>query len=140
MEEEMKVIYPVVISKGSKFLLASVPDCEIDTQGKDLADAIAMARDAISIWCVTEQDMGKPLPKPSALSKVEHSEGDTVTLVDADLDKYRAALDNKAVRKSITIPSRLNTFAEKNHLNFSRVLADAWENMYQQHASLPSAR
>ena len=60
----MKIAYPVVISKGQKFLIASVPDCEIDTQGESIVDAMEMARDAISIWCVGEQDAGRELPPP----------------------------------------------------------------------------
>ena len=32
---------------------------------------------------------------------------------------------HKSVRKNITIPAWLNTFGEKNHINFSKVLSDA---------------
>ena len=118
----MKLAYPVVISKDGKFLLASVPDCEIDTQGNNLVDAIEMARDAISVWCVCEQDMGRQLPLPSDLSSIKHDEGDILTLVDVDIDAYRRTLETRTIRKNLTIPAWLNDAAEKEHVNFSQIL------------------
>ena len=93
----MKIAYPVVISKGQKFLIASVPDREIDTQGESIVDAMEMARDAISIWCVGEQDAGRELPPPSELTAITHNVGDTVTLIDVDVDAYRRKQDSQRV-------------------------------------------
>jgi predicted RNase H-like HicB family nuclease len=126
----MKLVYPVIITKDGKYLLASIPDCEIDTQGKDLVEAIEMARDAISIWCVCEQDAGHELPAPSELSSLKTDAGQIATLVDVDIDAYRRTLDNRTVRKNLTIPARLNSFAEANNINFSQVLKDALEQMF----------
>jgi predicted RNase H-like HicB family nuclease len=86
----MKVVYPVVIDLND--FVVDIPDCQIGTEGEDLADAVAMARDAISIWCVTEQDAGRQLPRPSEFSKVACQPGEIMTLVDADLDAYRVML------------------------------------------------
>ena len=122
----MKVAYPVVISKGEKFFIAYVPDCEIDTQGETLVEVIEMARDAISVWCVSqEDDLGRVLPTPSALSNIKYRESEIVTLVDADLGAYRKKMDNRAIKKNLTIPSWLNEEAEKQQINFSHVLQTA---------------
>ena len=121
----MKIAYPVVISKGRKYYIASIPDCEIDTQGESLVEAIEMARDAISIWCVGMQDKGRQLPVPSELSAITHEHNEILTLVDVDIDAYRRALDNRAVRKNLTIPSWLNDKAEKAGINFSQTLQEA---------------
>jgi predicted RNase H-like HicB family nuclease len=127
----MKLVYPVILTKDGKYLLVSVPDCDIDTQGKNLAEAIEMARDAISIWCVCEQDAGHKLPTPSDLSSLKTDKDQLTTLVDVDVDAYRRILDNRTIRKNLTIPARLNSFAEANNINFSQVLKDALEQMYQ---------
>jgi len=89
----MRIAYPVVISKDGEFYMASVPDCEIDTQGESVVDAIVMVRDAISVWCVCEEDAGRALPIPSELAEIVHESGDIVTLVDADINAYRRALE-----------------------------------------------
>ena len=38
----------------------------------------------------------------------------------------------KAVRKNLTIPAWLNTFAEANHINFSQVLQESLTAIYQK--------
>jgi predicted RNase H-like HicB family nuclease len=128
----MKLVYPVIITKDGKYLLVSVPDCDIDTQGKNLAEAIEMARDAISIWCVCEQDAGRKLPAPSEMSSLKTEKGQIVTLVDVDVEAYRRMLDSRTIRKNLTIPSWLNTFAESKHVNFSKVLQDSLMELYQK--------
>jgi predicted RNase H-like HicB family nuclease len=128
----MKLVYPVVISKDGKYLLVSVPDCNIDTQGRDIAEAIEMARDAISLWCVSEQDAGREPPKPSEPSSITYGQDEILTLVDVDFDAYRRAIELRAVRKNLTIPSWLNKFAEENRINFSQVLQDSLTKIYQQ--------
>jgi len=122
----MVMVYPVVFTPIKEGLMAYVPDLQINTSGTDLANAIEMARDAISIWCVSEQDdFGRPLPAPSELSALEHEPDDIVTLVDADIDAYRRLLANKAIKKTLTVPSWLNEQAEKAGINFSQTLQKA---------------
>ena len=121
----MKLVYPVIISKGEKYLLAWVPDCCIDTQGRDMVNVIEMARDAISIWCVAEQDAGRKLPDASDLKNISCEDGEIATLVDVDIDAYRRRLDNKVVRKNLTLPSWLNEQAEAANINFSQLLQRA---------------
>jgi hypothetical protein len=41
------------------------------------------------------------------------------------MDTYTEKHGNKAIRKNLTIPSWLNTLAEKQNINFSEVLKDA---------------
>ena len=48
------------------------------------------------------------------------------------MDAYAEKFGNKAVRKNLTIPAWLNTFAEQNHVNFSKILTDALTALYQQ--------
>ena len=121
----MKVAYPVVITKVGKDLIASVPDCQIDTHGNDLVNAIEMARDAISIWCISMQDENRKLPSPSDITAVACDDGEFVTLVDADLETYRKSIEARTVRKNLTLPSWLNEQAEKANINFSNVLQRA---------------
>ncbi len=48
----MKNVYPVFFTKADTVILVEVPDLEILTEGKDMSDAIEMARDAIELMCV----------------------------------------------------------------------------------------
>ena len=63
----MTVVYPVIFKKlADGGIMAYVPDLEINTQGKDLAEATTMARDAIGLVGIDMEDDGKQLPAPSA--------------------------------------------------------------------------
>lgn len=121
----MKQVYPIVITKGEKYLVVYVPDFNINTQGKDVSEAMEMARDAIGIVGIDMQDEGEALPEPTALADVQCEAGDVVTLVDVDFAEYRRKNDMRAVKKNCTIPSWLSFEAEKAGINFSAVLQAA---------------
>lgn len=120
----MTVIYPVILSKDEEGYLVRIPDFHSVTEGDDLADAIFMARDAIGVHCIELQDEGKELPQPFS-RQLEKEEGEIETLVDVDLDEYRRKHDNRMVKKNCTIPYYLSVEAEKQGINFSRVLQEA---------------
>ena len=120
----MKQVYPVILHPEPEGgFSVSVPDLNIGTQGETIAECIDMARDAIGLWGICEQDEGRVIPEPSGLMP-EHEEGDLVTLVDIDFDAYRRAHDMRTIRKNVTIPSYLNDLAERAGVNFSQVLQD----------------
>ena len=121
----MKAVYPVVFTKLDDGYMAYVPDFDINTQGDDLAEAIEMARDAIGLMGIDMEDDGKALPKPSDVKSIPQKENELVSIVDIDFGEYRKAYDNRAVKKTLTIPSWLNARAEKEHINFSSVLQTA---------------
>lgn len=128
----MKVVYPVIFTQTDSCVLVEVPDMEILTEGKDMADAIDMARDAIGIKGISLEDDSMELPKVSKMNEVDLTNGSFSTegtsflsLVDIDITEYRRKVDNKMVRRNVTLPNWLNQEAEKAHVNVSRVLQDA---------------
>ena len=128
----MKNVYPVFFTKTDTIVLVEVPDLEILTEGKNMTDAIEMARDAIELKCVSMEDDGTEIPLPSEINDLDINngifaeEGTTViSFVDIDSGEYRRKIDTKAVRKNVTIPSWLNYEAEQAGINVSRVLQEA---------------
>lgn len=126
----MKAVYPVLFTKVESSILVEVPDLNITTEGKDMNDAIEMARDAIELVCVSMEDSNEEIQKPSDSLDVEKgefsNEGVTVlSYVDIDSDEYRRKIDTKVVRKNVSLPSWLNYEADKAGINVSRVLQDA---------------
>ena len=122
----MKGVYPVILSQGKEFIVVYIPDFNINTQGKDIADAIEMARDAIGIMGIDIEDEGEILPVATPLGDIKkENEKDIITLVDVDFAEYRRRNDMRTVKKNCTIPSWLNFEAEKAGVNFSVVLQEA---------------
>ncbi len=131
----MKNIYPVIftpLNDEKDTVLVEVPDLGILTEGYGMVDAVYMARDAIGLKGITREDEGKDIPNPSALNDIDISKGTFaedgkgyVSLVDIDFVEYRRRVDNKTVRRNVTLPNWLNQEAEKAHINVSRVLQEA---------------
>lgn len=124
----MKLIYPAIFTpcienEGYTVIVPDLPGCV--TEGNSLIDAIEMGTDAASGWILGELEDGNDFPKPTPYEKIKLETGSFVNLLVLDIDAYAEKYGNKAIRKSITIPAWLNTFGEKNNVNFSRVLQDA---------------
>lgn len=120
----MKNTYPVVLSKEEDGYFITIPDFDINTQGADITDAIYMARDAIGLMGIDLEDEGKPLPEPGTVKAEKELEDDIITLVDVDFVEYRKKVDNRAVKKNCTIPYWLSVKADKNSINYSKVLQE----------------
>lgn len=131
----MKLIYPAVFkpfSDGSGGFVVEFPDLPgCVTEGRNLEDAIEMGIDAASGWILGELEDGEKIPEPSSYRSVVVEENEMVNLLLLDIDAYAEKYGEKAVRKNLTIPAWLNAFAEKNNINFSKILQDALLSMAQ---------
>ena len=127
--------YPIILTPTSDgSYLVNIPDFNSATQGENMADAIYMARDAIGLMGITLEDEKKPIPEPRAVSEVRITDEENgifgnsesvVTLVDVNFTEYRRQNDNRTVKKNCTIPAWLCAEAERQGVNFSRVLSEA---------------
>ena len=131
----MKRVYPVIFTQKNDekdTVLIEVPDLNILTEGYGMPDAVDMARDAIGLKGICIEDDGEEIPIPTTVDEidVDNSEfvgkgNSIVSLVDIDFAEYRKKVDNKSVRRNVTIPNWLNQAAEREHINVSRVLQEA---------------
>lgn len=132
----MKLTYPACFypdkEKEGAYAVV-VPDLPGCVSGGDtLAEAILMGTDAASGWVLDELEDGKPAPAASPLESITPDPGGFVSMLVLDMDAYAEKYGEKAVRKNLTIPAWLNTFAENNHINFSQVLQESLTALYQQ--------
>ena len=131
----MKEAYPTFIAEDGEDFLVYVPDFEIYTFGKSMADAIYMARDAIGLAGTCFEDDKRELPTPSSFEEAtKKAKADTeifdyttgiLTLVDIDFVEYRKENDNRSVRRNVTLPNWLNSAAIRAGINVSRILQEA---------------
>ena len=97
----MKRVYPVVITESESGLLVYIPDFKVNTEGADLAEAMAMARDAIGLAGMDLLEDGLDLPDPSA------------------------ACDVRTFRRTVSLPSWFTYEADRAGINVSSVLQAA---------------
>lgn len=120
----MNYIYPVIFKEDEGKISVEVPDIpNCFTFGDDMADAMDMAKDVIEMMLVDYENDNKPIPTASKISDIK-TDG-IVSLIKADTLEWRKSFDNKAVKKTLSIPAWLNTKAEKAKINFSSLLQEA---------------
>lgn len=138
----MKRAYPTFIALHGEDYLVYVPDMDIYTEGSSVTDAIEMARDAIGLKGIDLEDDGKTIPETSsyeaATGKAKEDTEDfdytqgMLTMVDVDFAEYRKKIDNKMVRRNVTLPNWLNMEADRLNLNVSKVLQEALADRVSQ--------
>jgi len=131
----MKLTYPACFHKDDTdgsyaVVVPDLPGCI--SGGDSLADAILMATDAASGWILDELEDGKEIPTASNFEDVNPDPGGFVNMLVLDMSTYAEKYGNKAIRKNLTIPAWLNTFAESKHVNFSQILQESLTEMYQR--------
>lgn len=123
----MIYVYPATIQheKDGRYSIwfEDLPGCA--TSGETLPEAITMARDAMGGWLDCAIANGDEIPTSSNSSDIRVEAGQEIALIDMDLDAYRRENDQRAIKKTLTLPSWLNTRAERAGINFSQTLQDA---------------
>lgn len=124
----MNYIYPAVFypEEDGRFSVVFPDLNDLATYGDNLADAFAMAQEACGQYLFTSLRDGDPLPAPSDLGAVPtERENALVNMVCVNLDEYARAYNDRAVKKTLSIPAWLNTACENLGVNYSKVLKDA---------------
>ena len=122
-----KYLYPAIFTpeEGGGFSI-TFPDIKsCYTQGDDLQDAYEMAADVLCLTLYGLEEEKAVIPPASDPKDIKAPANSFVSLVGADTLEYRKFYDNKAVKKTLTVPSWLNTMAEREDINFSQVLQEA---------------
>lgn len=133
----MNYIYPAIFYPEDDGRYSVIfPDLnELATFGDTLADAFAMANEACGQYLFNSLRDGEPLPEPTPLDQVAKDEPNSfVNIVCVDLDEFARAYDDKAVKKTLSIPAWLNTACENYGINYSKVLKDALIEKLQSRA------
>ena len=122
----MKYAYPAVFRPEEKGFSIFFPDIKMGgTQGDDITDGLEMAHDFLVGALIYLEDSGEDIPQPSEIKSLGLSEGEFASFVSVDTNEHRRKHDNKAVKKTLTLPAWLNARAEAENVNFSQILQKA---------------
>lgn len=116
-------IYLAVFKEEKGQFSAWIPDFNLTVKGTSLADTIMVARTAIAKKLFSGD--GSEVFSANRIMKYDCAEEEFAAIIDIDLVKYRRKYDNRRIRKNLTIPNWLNEEAEKQDVNFSKVLEEA---------------
>ena len=121
-----KYVFPAIFEKeenGSYSVdFPDVPGCF--TGGNDLEHAVEMAEDALALMLFHYECEGRPIPAATEFSDLRPEGGAFASLVRCDTIGYQKRHNNRAVKKTLTIPEWLNEAASERGVNFSQVLQE----------------
>lgn len=122
-----KYAYPAIFTpEDDGSFSINFPDLEgCHTCGDSLEDGIEMAEDALALVLYGYETDNREIPSPSSPSSFPLSGDEFVNYIACDTMAYRKMYNNKAVKKTLTIPEWLNESASAMGLNFSQVLQEA---------------
>ena len=131
-------LYPAIFSSdGNNGYTVTFPDLiGCVTEGDTLEEAVKMAEDALGIYLYTLSEEGEPFPEATNPINLKCAKDEVINIVTWDEKEYLKKTDNKAIKKTLTIPSWLNYKAEEHKINFSQVLQKALKkelDLLEQH-------
>lgn len=121
-----KYVYPAVFTEencGYSVNFPDLPNCF--TSGQTLEEAIEMAADVLCLTLYEMEQRGDAIPSPAGRQSIPLEANEFVNFITCDTVEYRKFFDNKAVKKTLTVPSWLNDMAERAGINFSATLQSA---------------
>ena len=129
----MLAMYPACFYKEKEGGYSVIfPDLDhLATCCDDLDEAMRMAVDCLAGYLYSAKLDKEEVPAPSDMSSIdvnaEYDEYESafVNIVTVDVEEYARKHFEKAVKKTLTIPSWLNDLAVANGINFSQTLQKA---------------
>jgi predicted RNase H-like HicB family nuclease len=117
----MEYVYPAIFHENEDghytIIYPDLPGCI--SEGKSLCNALYMAQSALTQWISYLSDRNQEIPSASSAQAVKTSNGDFVNLICAEVK------DNRAVKRTVSIPKWMDDKAARSGLSLSRVLQDA---------------
>jgi predicted RNase H-like HicB family nuclease len=120
-----RYIFPAILNYADDGISVSFPDLPgCLTCAHDTETALSRAREALGLYLYDSEQCDEPIPAPSDILKLKLDTGDIPALVEVFMPSIRDRINNRVVKKTLTIPSWLNREAEAANVNFSLILQE----------------
>ena len=119
-------VYPAVFTEEDGGYSINFPDLHnCFTSAQTLGEGIKMANDVLCLMLYEMEESGEAIPAASSIHDIQVGANEFVNFIACDTLEYRKFFDNRAVKKTLSIPSWLNDMAERAGINFSATLQAA---------------
>lgn len=122
----MKDVSPALFAKEDESIIVTFPDLEDTfTDGTTMEEAFENAEDVLNLMLWNREEEKDDIPMPSSPEQITVPQGASLAMIKADTLAYRKLHDQKTIRRSITLLSRLDTIAREHNINFSQLMQNA---------------
>lgn len=118
--------FPAIFQYAPDGISISYPDipgclsCSETTE-----EAFKDAKEALGLHLWSMEQDGDTIPEPSAPETFSLEKGQVLTMIEVFMPPIRGRLNNRFIKKTLSIPSWLNAEAEEAKVNFSQILQEA---------------
>lgn len=93
--------------------------------GDTVNEAIESANEALKLHMYGMEQDNDPIPEPSIITDLKLNENEIPILINVFMKPFREKMDEKFIKKTLSIPNWMNTIAEEKGINFSKTLQEA---------------
>ena len=116
-------IYPAILTYSDSGISIEFPDLPGCLPCADTSEEAAKnAKEAMGLHLWGMEKDNDPIPAPTDITKLKYSDGEIPLLVEVFMPPVRERLNNKFIKKTLSIPQWLNVEAEHAGVNFSHIL------------------
>ena len=87
-------------------------------------EAFANAKEALGVHLFGMEQDGEEIPEPTPNNRLCPEKDAAIVMIEVFMPSVRDRINNKVVKKTLTIPAWLNRKAESANVNFSQILQD----------------
>ena len=104
-----KYVYPALFSYDEDGISIEFPDLPGCFSCADTdEEALYMAEDVLGLWMVELEEDNEEIPSPTNLKDIEVEDNQKTVLVSVWMPTVRKAINNKSIKKTLTIPQWLD--------------------------------
>lgn len=120
-----KYVYPAIFEydDGINIVFPDLPGCFSCADTDE--EALLMAEEVLGLCMEVIESDGEEIPEPTALKDLEVADNQKTVLISVWMPLVRKAINNKSIKKTLTIPQWLDIMAREQDINFSYVLQEA---------------
>lgn len=111
---------------GISIEFPDLPGCLPCAQTTD--EAFRNAKEALGVHLFGMEQDGDTIPTPASVSELHPEDGAVIAMIEVFMPSVRDRINNRVVKKTLTIPAWLNREAEAADVNFSQILQDGLKN------------
>ncbi|MCL9971555.1 type II toxin-antitoxin system HicB family antitoxin [Anoxybacillus kestanbolensis] len=126
MHKKDRYIYPAIFDYANDGISVEFPDLPgCFTCGDTEEEAFQMAKEAMALHLYGLEQENEEIPQPSKVSEIQTEKHQVVVFVEVWMPPFRHEMENKAVKKTLTIPKWLDDLAKEHNVNYSQILQEA---------------
>lgn len=121
-----KYVYPAIFDYADDGISIEFPDLPGCLSCADTdEEALYMAEHVLGLWMLNLEEDKEEIPKPIKLNDIKIKPNQKTVLIGVWMPTIRKAINNKSIKKTLTIPQWLDVMAREKDLNFSFILQEA---------------